>query len=135
MGALAARFHLFASCLPHRLVSVGKLTKLVLIGYVAPLVVLVISTLLIRDKIPPNRILGFRTEETLSDPELWYPANRVLGRCTAVAAIASLAFNLALWWAVPEWPLDRITSWTTAGTVIPLVVAVLWSVRDYLRPP
>ena len=111
------------------------MTKLVLIGYVVPLAVLVVATLLIRDRIPPNRILGFRTEDTLSDPELWYPANRFMGRCLAVAAIVSLAFNPALWWAVPEWPLDRIESWTTAGAVIPPFVAILWSVRDYLRPP
>lgn len=111
------------------------MTELILIGYVAPLVVLVISALLIRDKIPPNRILGFRTEDTLSDPDLWYPANRFLGRCMAVGAIVSLGFNLVLWWAAPEWPLDRIEFWTTAGTGFPLFVAVLWSVRDYLRPP
>ena len=111
------------------------MTKLLLIGYVAPLAVLVISALLIRDKIPPNRILGFRTEDTLSDPEFWYPANRFMGRCMAVAATLSLGFNLALWWAVPKWPQDRIESWTAAGTGIPLLAAVLWSVRDYLRPP
>lgn len=113
----------------------GNMTQLLLIGYVVPLAVLVISALLIRDKIPPNRILGFRTEDTLSDPEIWYPANRFMGRCMAVAAVVSLAFNLALWWAVPDWPLDRIESWTTAGTLIPLFGAILWSVRDYLRPP
>ena len=110
------------------------MTKLVLIGYVAPLVVLVVSTLMIRGKIPPNRILGFRTEETLSSPEAWYPANRALGRYMAVAAILSLGFNLTLWWTVPEWPLERIASWTAGGTGIPLLIAVLWSVRDYLRP-
>lgn len=111
------------------------MTQLVLIGYVVPLAVLAVATLLMRDKIPPNRILGFRTEDTLSDPELWYQANRVLGRCLAVAATVSLAFNLTLWWAVPEWPLDRIESWTGAGTGIPPLAGILWSVREYVRAP
>ena len=106
-----------------------------LFGYVVPLLVLVVSTLMMRDKIPPNRVLGFRTEDTLSSPEAWYPVNRALGRYLAFAATLSFCFNQILWWTVPEWPLDRTVSWMTGGTAIPLLAAVLLSVRDYLRPP
>ena len=106
-----------------------------LFGYVVPLAILAVSTLFIQGRIPPNRILGFRTGDTLSDPEDWYRFNRAMGWYHAPAAALSLAFNLTLWWAFPEWPLERTLSWTKAGTVIPLLIAMLLSVRYYLRPP
>ena len=106
-----------------------------LIGYVTPLAILAVSTLLIRGKIPPNRIIGFRTEDTLSDPEDWYRFNRALGWCMAPAAALSLAFNLTLWWAVPVWPLERTVAWMKVGTGVPLLIGVLLSVRYYVRPP
>ena len=39
------------------------------------------------DKIPPNSFYGFRTPRTLSDPNIWYPANRVAGRNLALAGL------------------------------------------------
>jgi uncharacterized membrane protein len=39
------------------------------------------------DKIPPNSFIGFRTPRTLSDPNIWYPANRVAGRNLALAGL------------------------------------------------
>jgi len=106
-----------------------------LFGYAIPLAVLAFSTLFIQGRIPPNRIIGFRTEDTLSDPEDWYRFHRAMGWCLAPAAALSLAFNLTLWWAFPEWPLERTVSWTKAGTVIPLLIGMLLSVWYYLRPP
>ncbi len=44
-----------------------------------------ISLPLIYDKVPPNGFYGFRTPRTMSDPNVWYPANRVAGRNLAVA--------------------------------------------------
>ncbi|MCY3747116.1 MAG: SdpI family protein [Acidobacteria bacterium] len=105
------------------------------LAYVLPAFLLVVSTLMILGKIPPNRIVGFRTEDTLSDPEIWYPVNRAMGWFLAPAAALSLAFNLSLGWIFPDWPQDRIASWTTGGTLIPLVIALVLSIRHYLRPP
>lgn len=34
-----------------------------------------LSIPLIRGKIPPNGLYGFRTPRTMSDPGIWYPAN------------------------------------------------------------
>ena len=50
----------------------------------------------------------------------------------AAAAIVSICFNLTLWWTVPEWPLEKMTSWMTGGSLIPLLIALLASVI-YLR--
>ena len=42
-------------------------------------------------KIPPNGYYGFRTPRTLSDPKVWYPANRVAGRNLVVAGLIMVA--------------------------------------------
>ncbi len=46
-----------------------------------------ISLPMIYDKIPPNGFYGFRTRRTMSDPNVWYPANRVAGRNLALAGV------------------------------------------------
>jgi uncharacterized membrane protein len=46
-----------------------------------------ISLPMMYDKVPPNGFYGFRTPRTMSDPNLWYPANRVAGRNLAVAGV------------------------------------------------
>ena len=104
-----------------------------LIGYVVPLAILALSTLFIQGRIPPNGIIGFRTEDTLSDPEDWYRFNRAMGWRLAPGAALSLAFNLTLWWAFPDWPPEKTVSWTKAGTLVPLLIGIALSVRYYIR--
>ena len=52
---------------------------LLIYGFLGVLMIAV-SLPLMYDKIPPNGFYGFRTPRTLSDPKIWYPANRVAGR-------------------------------------------------------
>jgi hypothetical protein len=40
-----------------------------------------LSIPLIRRKVPPNPLYGFRVRRTLEDPEIWYPANAYTGWC------------------------------------------------------
>jgi uncharacterized membrane protein len=46
-----------------------------------------ISLPMIYDKVPPNGFYGFRTPRTMSNPNLWYPANRVAGRNMVLAGL------------------------------------------------
>ena len=54
------------------------------------LVLIVICVPMILERVPPNRWYGFRTPRTLSDPNVWYPANRIAGQYLAVAAVLIL---------------------------------------------
>jgi uncharacterized membrane protein len=45
---------------------------------------------LILQKVPPNRIYGFRTRNTISTEWIWYKANRFVGYGLVVSALASL---------------------------------------------
>ncbi len=103
-----------------------------LLTYGVPFLVLLISAPMALGKIPPNRIYGFRTEKTLSSPEVWYPANRAAGWFMVAAAAVSLVFNLAVSSALPEWPLERLKPWMVGGNLVPLAASVIASFI-YLR--
>lgn len=49
------------------------------------LLVILICMPMILEKVPPNNWYGFRTRRTVSDPDVWYPANRIAGQYLAVA--------------------------------------------------
>jgi uncharacterized membrane protein len=103
-----------------------------LIGFFVPVVALALSIPMILGKVSPNKAYGFRTPKTLSSPEIWYAANRAAGGFMAGAAVISIAFNLALWWAVPEWSPEKMKSWMIGGTMVPLLMSVAASFL-YLR--
>lgn len=107
------------------------MTRLV-VGILVPLLALALAVPLVLEKVPPNNTYGFRTSKTLSAPEVWYPANRVAGWFMIAAGIVALVFNLGLWWAFPEWPLEKATGWMTGGALVPLAMAVVASLI-YLR--
>ena len=65
-----------------------------------------ISIPLIKGKVPPNYFYGFRTAKTLSDPRIWYEANRISGQDLCIAgifiAIASLIMMILCQGADPD---------------------------------
>ena len=54
-------------------------------------VIAALSIPLMFNLVPPNDVYGFRTEQTLSNPELWFRANRFAGCALFVAAGTSAA--------------------------------------------
>jgi len=53
-----------------------------------------LSIPLILGRVPPNHFYGCRTEKTLSDPEIWYEANRISGKDFLLAGVLVLAASL-----------------------------------------
>jgi uncharacterized membrane protein len=70
----------------------GKLVILCMV----PVLTIALSIPMVLGKIPPNRFYGFRTRKTLSNPEIWYRANRAAGIDLIVAAVASLLASALL---------------------------------------
>ena len=52
---------------------------------------------LIRRKIAPNPLYGFRTRRTLGDPSVWYDANAFAGRCLFWSGLGTALACLALY--------------------------------------
>jgi uncharacterized membrane protein len=82
-------------------------------------IIAVASIPLILSVVPPNRIYGFRTRQTLSNRHLWFRANRFAG---CVFLIAS-GLSAAIFATRPEYASGR----SFAGLVVfvvPLVIAL-----------
>jgi SdpI/YfhL protein family len=77
--------------MPHRM--------LILIMFVpTALLIMGLALPLIRGAVKPNWLYGFRTSDTVSDPDLWYPANAYAGRwLLAVGAVMLLATCVVFW--------------------------------------
>lgn len=59
--------------------------------------IVLLSIPLIRCKVPPNSLYGFRVRRTLENPDIWYPANvyaawHMLGLGAAIMIAACLAY-------------------------------------------
>ena len=55
-----------------------------------------ISIPLLYEKIGPNQWYGFRTRKTLSDKEIWYKANKYMGKDFVILGSIQILYNLIL---------------------------------------
>ena len=55
-----------------------------------------LSVPLMLGKVPPNYLYGCRTKETLSEPRVWYEANRVSGKDFALSGVLILVASLVM---------------------------------------
>ena len=92
-------------------------------GTILPLVYVGLSVLLalvgvplMLGKVPPNRVYGFRTAKTLSDPAIWYPANKTAGRNLLIAGVCSALLSIGV---------VKVSSLVEPNTVPWLCVAAL----------
>ena len=67
-----------------------------LVTVLVPLLIVVLCIPLILQKIPRNRLYGFRTCYTLSSDEVWYRANKICGVALTIAGAAWLLAGLML---------------------------------------
>ena len=78
----------------------------ILILYVViGLLAVIIAVPLIKRKVKPNWIYGFRVPQTLSDPAVWYAVNAHFGRRLLVTGLAT-ALAAALLFDVPSLDVD-----------------------------
>lgn len=63
------------------------------------LVLALLSLPLLAGKVKPNPFYGFRVQQTLEDPEVWYATNRYFARYQLAAALVELfaAVGLYFW--------------------------------------
>lgn len=80
-------------------------------------------------KIPPNRISGFRTAQTLSNPELWYSVNTAVGRTLVFVNIALLIATI-----VTHFTISRSRPIVTAMvlTAFMLIGTIFATIQGYL---
>ena len=80
-----------------------------------------LSIPLIRRKIKPNGLFGFRVSATMENPELWYKVNEFAGRRLLVVGIAIALAALLLY----VWPGLNLTVDSYALSVMGVVFGLL----------
>src|SRR6266542_951173 len=70
------------------------LILLTFLGLGVSMIVICIPMML--ERVPPNGWYGFRTPRTMSDPNIWYPANRVAGRNLSLAGVLLIAATVGV---------------------------------------
>ncbi len=95
-------------------------------------IILLLSLPLILGLIPPNRVYGVRTAETLADRDLWYRANRYGGWTLVVSSILYLGIAAIF----PSVDVDEreLGLWLLQLVVFvgPLIISLLL-IRSYIK--
>jgi len=63
---------------------------------VMPVALILLVIPLILEKIPRNRLYGFRTAYTMSSDEVWFRANKILGVALLIAGFVWLCLGMLL---------------------------------------
>lgn len=63
-----------------------------------PLLLILVSVPMVMRRVPPNAFYGLRTPKTLSNPQIWYEANRRAGVNLIIAALLTMVFCGAVMW-------------------------------------
>ena len=74
------------------------MTFLFLMGVGAGMLMVALAIPMILQRVKPNPWYGFRTRKTLSDPDIWYPANRYAGKALLAAGAVVAVASLVLYW-------------------------------------
>ena len=83
----------------------ADLRTFILILYVASgLLSAALAVPLIRRKVGPNLLYGFRVRRTLEDPKLWYDANAFAGKCLFRFGVGTSLASVVLYFV----PIDPV---------------------------
>ena len=106
--------------------------ELLLLLYCAAGVLLAgLSIPLIRKKVPPNSLYGFRIPKTMDNPELWYLVNHYSARRMLWTAIAFAMTALVLYF-IPGISLDTYAMLCLGVFSIGMIITIVQTV-NYLR--
>ncbi len=83
-----------------------------------------LSIPLIQQRVPPNRYYGFRTRKTLSDPKIWYEANRISGHDLLVAGALLTITSFVMLMFAQGWKPEHVVFTLLSVMTLSLVGAV-----------
>jgi uncharacterized membrane protein len=87
--------------------------------YVPVTIITVFAVPLALKLVPPNRLYGIRTAQTLSNRDIWFRVNRVAG----FARILAAGITMSLYWLMPELASGR-SSLGVLALVVPVILAL-----------
>jgi uncharacterized membrane protein len=90
---------------------------------IVPLILIVLSIPMILQKVPRNRLYGFRTTYTMSSDQVWYRANKISGIALLAAGIFWLGLGIVLPNIISSAQLAyRLVRWLGIGSLIVAII-------------
>ena len=105
--------------------SMNEVTAFTILFALVGLLFVGLSIPLILERVPPNRFYGFRTKKTLSDPQIWYEANRLSAHDLLIAGIIISASSLLMLVSAQNWQPDYV-AFTLLAVMIFSLIGALW---------
>jgi uncharacterized membrane protein len=104
------------------------MTTILNLYLIAGLLLIGLSIPLILKKVKPNALYGFRLQQTLDDPQVWYAVNAYSGKWLLVAGIATIVAAIGFY-LIPGISLDAyaLACLGVVGTL--LVIGFVQSIR------
>ena len=99
----------------------GFMTFILLMHVSAGLLTASLAVPLMRRKVGPNALYGFRVRRTMENPAIWYDANAFAGRCLFWSGIGTVLTCLALY-GIPA--VDPIAYAVACPTILLVGLAV-----------
>lgn len=93
----------------------GFMLFILLVHVSAGLLMVSVAVPLVRRKVGPNALYGFRVRRTLDDSRVWYDANAFAGKCLFVSGIGTALACLVLY-LIPG--IDPIAFATVCPTIL-----------------
>ena len=104
------------------------MTELLVMFLISGVILVAISIPLIRGRIAPNSLYGFRVRDTLDDPRTWYKTNKYSGKWLLATGLIFIAVCI-LAYNIPNIGLDTYSLVCMAGFLIPITIGVIKSWR------
>jgi uncharacterized membrane protein len=104
------------------------MTELLVMFLISGVILVAISIPLIRGRIAPNSLYGFRVRDTLDDPRTWYKTNAYSGKWLLATGLIFIAVCI-LAYNIPNIGLDTYSLICMAGFLIPMTIGVIMSWR------
>jgi hypothetical protein len=106
--------------------------ELLVMFLISGVILVAISIPLIRGRIAPNSLYGFRVRDTLDDPRTWYKTNTYSGKWLLATGLIFIATCL-LAFQIPGISIDTYSLICMAGFVIPMTIGFVYSWRFMKR--
>lgn len=107
------------------------MTSIMVMYVIFGVLMIVLALPMLSDKVPPNPWYGFRVPSTLSDPVVWYKANRYMARWLLATGVITVVASIAIYF-VPGLTVDAYAWLVLAAFGAPFLVMIVASFR-YLR--
>jgi hypothetical protein len=108
--------------------KINNMLTLLLLYLTSGVLLITLSIPLLRGKIKPNGLYGFRVKTTLENPELWYAVNRYTARWLLASGFTLIIAALVLFF-VPGLTVDQYALLVLGAWLVVFIPGIILAIR------